>query len=77
MTESIRHEFEQFRDRRNELLDPKTAPRDRDATLGAGGVLAVGLLTGGGYPGAAAVVSVLLDLRFPDERFPWSREPTP
>ena len=75
MSDSIRYEFERFRQRRAALTDPKVPPDDRDATLGSGAVFAVGLLTGGGYPGAAACVSVLLDSRFPGQLWPWSDAP--
>jgi hypothetical protein len=56
-------------------MDPGTHPKDREATIGSGGVLAVGILTGGGFPGAAACVSLMLERCFPDERWPWSEGP--
>jgi hypothetical protein len=34
-------------------------------------VLAVGILLGAGFPGAAAAVTVLVDRQFPDDELPW------
>jgi hypothetical protein len=63
-------DFERFRDRRAWLN------RQTEATLEPAlqteGILAVGLMIGGGFPGAAACVSALLEARFPEvEDWPW------
>jgi hypothetical protein len=72
---SVQSSFQTFRDRRDDLTDAFTSHEVRDATLREGAMLAIGVLLGGGFPGSAACVSVLLEQRFPEERFPWNGGP--
>ena len=72
---SVHDDFEIFRQRRADLADPFVDLEVRLATLREGGVLGVGLLIGGGFPGAAACLTVLLEHRFPEgPGWPWTGE---
>jgi hypothetical protein len=70
MTDAIRSDFLRFRRWRAVLADPE-GPR----TVTADVALAVGVLIGGGFPGAAAAVSLAAERAFPDERFIWIGDP--
>jgi hypothetical protein len=69
---SLRSNFHLFRQHRDDLTSGRVPAEVSDDALRSGGVLAVGLLTGGGFPGAAACVSVLLETRFPESLWPWT-----
>jgi hypothetical protein len=65
-------EFDRFRAQRDELVDESVDLERRERQLAEGAVLAAGILIGGGFPGAAACVTVLLELRFPEvDDWPW------
>ena len=71
MTLSVHDTFQDFRRIRSEI----TLERDcvvADGTLREGAVLGIGILLGGGFPGSAASVSLLLERQFPDvDAWPW------
>ena len=48
-----------------------TDPSIRTEALQANAMLGIGVLIGGGFPGAAAAVSVLLEREFDNEQWPW------
>ena len=65
---TIPQTFQQFRRIRREIAadpEPRTAMRE-------GAILGVGVLLGGGFPGSAASVTMLLEHVFPEVReWPW------
>jgi hypothetical protein len=63
----IRTSFDVFRATRRELKSG-TAHAD---TLRANAMFGVGVLLGGGFPGASAAISLLLEREFGDEPWPW------
>lgn len=72
MTEhSLHSTHHRFREARERLA----AEAEHDDLVCSEGVFATGLLAGGGFPGAAAAVSVLMDQRWPGRPFPWSGAP--
>lgn len=70
---SVHESFTHFRRIRDDIRSADNA--DRDEVLREGAVLGVGILLGGGFPGAAASVTVLLEGRFPDALWPWDGAP--
>jgi hypothetical protein len=65
--------FDHFRRIRREIVEAEDNPQARPSgdTIRAGAVLAVGILLGGGFPGSAAAISVLLEREFEGEQWPW------
>ena len=68
---TVHDTFDHFRRIRREIqaAHPDAAPR----MLQEGAILGVGILIGGGFPGAAAAVTLLLESKFPEaEGWPWT-----
>ena len=67
---SVHDVFERFRTIRAEIDD--APPEEGAAMVREGGVLGVGILLGGGFPGSAAAVTRLLERQYPDgPGWPW------
>lgn len=71
MTEpvSVRDSFERFRKRSRDLLDLDDSERLEAVRLDA--YLGIGVLVGGGFPGAAAAFAYLLKRDDPDAQIAW------
>jgi len=70
---SVAEVFGHFRRIRREIVQADENPQAPPAadTIRAAGCMAVGILLGGGFPGSAAAVSVLLEREFTDQQWPW------
>jgi hypothetical protein len=67
---SIHSDFAVFRDKL------ETFRREADEHgLRAHGALGVGILMGGGFPGTAAALAMLLERNYPVEDWPWADPP--
>jgi hypothetical protein len=64
MNESIRNTFEDFRRLRREI-------KTDDYQVQAGAALGIGVLIGGGFPGSAAALSLLVERAVPDVAWAW------
>lgn len=69
MGESLHSLGARFRNHRTTLR--LLEPADADAALRAEASFAVGLLIGGGFPGAAAAMSIVVERLYPDEEVQW------
>jgi hypothetical protein len=65
---SIHNEFAQFRVAVEAFRTGSSS--DKDVRIYA--VLGVGILTGGGFPAAAAALAVLAERAYPSVDFPWT-----
>jgi hypothetical protein len=64
MAEGIRNSFEDFRRLRREI-------RTNDYQVQGGAALGIGILIGGGFPGSAAALSLLVEQASPDVDWAW------
>jgi len=66
---SVHEVFQHFRRIRGEFAE---VTEDTDRGIREGALLGIGILLGGGFPGSAAAVSVMVERSFPEvEEWPW------
>lgn len=66
---SVHDTFDRFRAIRGEIA--AASADDHERMVREGAILGVGVLLGGGFPGSAAAVTMLVETCFPDEAWPW------